>query len=65
MKSISTNLEESYIQWLAKEAVPRAMKIEEIEKQSKEDPILKQVRKALMTNNWKILTSSRFRLLQI
>lgn len=39
------------------------MKIEEIEKESKEGPILKQVKKALMTNNWKMLTSSRFRLL--
>src|SRR5580765_3058417 len=56
--------EEFYIQWLAKEAVPRAMNIEEIEKESKEDPILEQVRKALVTNDWKKLTSSRFRLLQ-
>lgn len=56
--------EEFYIQWLAKEAVPHAMNIEEIEKESKEDPILEQVRKALVTNDWKMLTSFRFRLLQ-
>ncbi|KMQ85024.1 hypothetical protein RF55_16716 [Lasius niger] len=63
---ISGNMssEEFYIQWLAKEAVPHAMNIEEIEKESKEDPILEQVRKALVTNDWKMLTSFRFRLLQ-
>lgn len=49
---------------MASETVPRVMSIKEIKIEPESDLILKQVRKALMTNDWKALTSSRFKLIQ-
>ena len=60
----SQNDDVCYINWVAQMGVPKAMSLDEIDKESAKDPLLSQVREALKSGNWDKLTSSKFRMIK-
>lgn len=56
--------DELYIAWIAKESVPKAMSIEEIEIESREDPWLSEVRQAIAIGNWESLSSTQIKVIK-
>lgn len=55
---------ELYIAWIAKESVPKAMSIEEIEIESRKDPWLSEVRQAIAIGNWELLSSTQIKVIK-
>lgn len=56
--------DELYIAWIAKESVPKAMSIEEIEIESRKDPWLSEVRQAIAIGNWESLSSTQIKVIK-
>lgn len=56
--------DELYIAWIAKESVLKAMSIEEIEIEPREDPWLSEVRQAIATGNWESLFSTQIKMIK-
>ena len=56
------NLAEAYVNFITKNAIPKAMTIEEIQLETEKDPTLNDVKEAIKTGKWESLSLTPYKL---
>lgn len=55
---------DDHVYWVVRESVPRALTMQEINRESEKDATLIEVRRAIETSNWDRMKTSRFKILK-